>query len=60
MRFHEFANPRDYAPTETDAKDFRQPPLPILPQQSVDELASSVPRSGRRPPSKPTERSDAL
>jgi hypothetical protein len=60
MRLSEFANPKDYAQTATDAEDFQQQPLPIWHDRSADELAPSVLGSRQQPASQSMKRSDPL
>jgi hypothetical protein len=59
MRLNEFANPKEYTPTATDAEDFLQQVLPIWPDRSADDLAPPVPSSRKLPPFRQTELTDS-
>jgi hypothetical protein len=52
MRLSEFANPKDYAPTDTDA--------PIWSNCSADDLVPSLPAERIQQPGKRTKLADAL
>jgi hypothetical protein len=60
MRLSEFANPKDYTPTATDADDFLQQLLRIWPDRLADDPASSNLHSRKQPRSMPRQRADAL
>jgi hypothetical protein len=59
MRFHEFADPKDYAPTEADAEGFLNQVPCVCPDRLADEPASSTRNNRGQPPSKPGKLSDA-
>jgi hypothetical protein len=60
MRLNEFADPKEYTPTATDAEDFLDQLLSIWSNCSADELARSVLDSRKLRPGKRTKLSDAL
>jgi hypothetical protein len=51
MRFHEFADPKEYTPSATDAEDFFQQLPRIWPDRSVNNLPPFVPI--KQPPARP-------
>jgi hypothetical protein len=60
MRLNEFAAPKDYTTTATDADEFFIQLLLIWPDRPADELAPSVLSSRKQQPIKRTKLSDAL
>jgi hypothetical protein len=60
MHLNEFANPKDYAPTVGDSKEFRNQLLLIWPDRPADELAPSAQGSRKLPPGKRMNHAEAL
>jgi hypothetical protein len=60
MRLNEFADPKEYIPTVTDADDFLQQLSLIWSDRSADFLTPSLLAKRKQQPSKRTKLSDAL
>jgi hypothetical protein len=60
MRLNEFADPKEYTPTTTDADGFLNQILIIWPDRPADERAPSALSTRKQPPSKRTVLSDVL
>jgi hypothetical protein len=50
MRLNEFADPKEYTPTATDAEDFLQQLLLIWPVRQADKAAPTVLSRRNQPP----------